>query len=70
MKAAAVGFVTFAVVSVVVGVSGQQAGFTRTVLQERDLSIPGRQVVTAVVEFQPGATVGRHTHPGEESGVT
>ena len=68
MKAAAVGFVTFVVVGVVVGVSGQQAGFTRTVLQERDLSIPGRQVVTAVVEFQPGATVGRHTHPGEEAG--
>jgi quercetin dioxygenase-like cupin family protein len=24
--------------------------------------------VTAVAEFQPGATVGRHTHPGEEIG--
>jgi quercetin dioxygenase-like cupin family protein len=24
--------------------------------------------VTAIAEFQPGATVGRHTHPGEEAG--
>jgi quercetin dioxygenase-like cupin family protein len=28
----------------------------------------GREAVTAVAEFQPGATVGRHTHPGEEIG--
>jgi quercetin dioxygenase-like cupin family protein len=49
-------------------VIGQQTGFTRTVLQQRDLSMPGREVVTAIAEFQPGATVGRHTHPGEEAG--
>jgi quercetin dioxygenase-like cupin family protein len=24
--------------------------------------------VTAIAEFQPGGTVGRHTHPGEEIG--
>jgi quercetin dioxygenase-like cupin family protein len=24
--------------------------------------------VTALAEFQPGGTVGRHTHPGEEIG--
>ena len=47
---------------------GQQSGFSRTVLQQRDLSMPGREVVTAIAEFQPGATVGRHTHPGEEAG--
>ena len=68
MKAATIGVVAFVVAGVVAVVSGQQPGFKRTVIQERDLSIPGRQVVTAVVEFQPGATVGRHTHPGEESG--
>jgi quercetin dioxygenase-like cupin family protein len=46
----------------------QQSGFKRTVLQQGDLSITGHESVTAVAEFQPGATVGRHTHPGEEVG--
>jgi len=53
---------------VAAGVRAQQAGFKRTVLQQTALSVPGREVVTAVAEFQPGATVGRHTHPGEEIG--
>jgi quercetin dioxygenase-like cupin family protein len=46
----------------------QQSGFKRTVLQQGDLSMAGHESVTAVAEFQPGATVGRHTHPGEEVG--
>jgi quercetin dioxygenase-like cupin family protein len=50
------------------GVSAQQPGFKRTVLQQGDLSVPGREAVTAIAEFQAGATVGRHTHPGEEVG--
>jgi quercetin dioxygenase-like cupin family protein len=54
--------------AVVAGVSAQQAGFSRTVLQRGDLSTPGREVVSAIAEFQPGATVGAHTHPGEEAG--
>lgn len=61
-------FATFAIAGSVAVVLGQQAGFTRTVLQQRDLSMPGREVVSAIAEFQPGATVGRHTHPGEEAG--
>ena len=48
------------------GVRAQQAGFKRTVLQQADISAPGREVITAVGEFQPGASPGRHTHPGEE----
>jgi quercetin dioxygenase-like cupin family protein len=40
--------------------------FKRTVLQQADLSAPGREVVQALAEVQPGATSGRHTHPGEE----
>jgi quercetin dioxygenase-like cupin family protein len=66
---------TTAIVVVALGLAGivaalgaQQAGFTRTVLQQMKLSVPGREAVTAVAEFQPGATVGRHTHPGEEVG--
>ena len=46
----------------------QQSGFKRTVLQQGDLSMAGHESVTAVAEFQPGGTVGRHTHPGEEVG--
>ena len=45
---------------------GQQAGFKRTLLQQHDISVPGREAITAVGEFQPGASPGRHTHPGEE----
>ena len=47
---------------------GQQSGFKRTVIQQEKLSVPGREAVTAIAEFQAGGTVGRHTHPGEEIG--
>jgi quercetin dioxygenase-like cupin family protein len=49
-------------------VGAQQSGFKRTVLQQGDLSMAGHESVTAVAEFEPGGTVGRHTHPGEEVG--
>jgi quercetin dioxygenase-like cupin family protein len=68
MRAAIVTVVALAAAGIVAGVSAQQAGFTRTVLQRGDLSVPGREGVTAIAEFQPSATVGRHTHPGEEIG--
>jgi quercetin dioxygenase-like cupin family protein len=60
--------VTIVVAGIVAGVSAQQPGFKRTVLQQGNLSVPGRELVQAIAEFQPGATVGRHTHPGEEIG--
>jgi quercetin dioxygenase-like cupin family protein len=44
----------------------QQAGFKRTTLQQADISVPGREVITALGEFEPGASPGPHTHPGEE----
>jgi len=50
------------------GVGAQPPAFKRTVIQQSKLSIPGRESVTALVEFQPGAPVGWHTHPGEEVG--
>jgi len=68
MRVATLTLLVFATAATVPGVRAQQAGFKRTVVQQRDLSVPGREVVTAVVEFQPGATVGGHTHPGEEAG--
>ena len=44
----------------------QPAGITRIDLQRYDLSVPGREVVQAIVELDPGVTSSRHTHPGEE----
>jgi quercetin dioxygenase-like cupin family protein len=59
-----------AVVVATLGVRAQQApaqtGFKRTPVQQADLSVPGKEVVQAVAEIQPGAQSGRHTHPGEE----
>ena len=49
-------------------VAAQQPAFKRTVVQQADLSTPGREVIQAVGEFQPGGTPGRHTHAGEEVG--
>ncbi|TMH41913.1 MAG: cupin domain-containing protein [Betaproteobacteria bacterium] len=48
--------------------NAQQPGFTRTVLQDQDLSAQGRHAVVARAEFVPGGQAGRHTHPGEELG--
>ena len=42
------------------------AGTTRTDLQRHDLSITGHEVLQARVDFAPGASFPRHTHPGEE----
>jgi quercetin dioxygenase-like cupin family protein len=44
----------------------QQSGIERTDLQRHDLSIPGREVIQAVVELGPGVSAPKHTHPGEE----
>jgi quercetin dioxygenase-like cupin family protein len=44
----------------------QQARITRTDLQRHDLSVPGREAVQVRVDFGPGASFGKHTHPGEE----
>jgi quercetin dioxygenase-like cupin family protein len=44
----------------------QQQGVTRTDLQRHELSVPGREVVQAIVELDPGAASARHTHPGDE----
>ncbi len=60
--------VVLALAGLTTATAAQQPGFTRKVLQEADLSVPGHQAITAVVEFEPGATAARHTHFGEEIG--
>ena len=68
MRTAATIVVAFGLAVLAVGLGAQQTGFKRTTLQQSPLSVPGRESVTAIAEFQAGATVGRHTHPGEEIG--
>ena len=47
-------------------VQAQQPGATRTELQRRDLSVPGREVIQVRVDLERGYTFPSHTHPGEE----
>jgi quercetin dioxygenase-like cupin family protein len=44
----------------------QLAGTRRIDLQRHDLSAPGREVIQARVEIDPGVAFPRHSHPGEE----
>jgi quercetin dioxygenase-like cupin family protein len=44
----------------------QDPGIKRTDLQRHDLSVPGREVIQVLVEFAPGVSFPRHSHPGEE----
>jgi quercetin dioxygenase-like cupin family protein len=46
--------------------SAQQSGIKRTDLMRRDLSVPGREVNQVLVEFAPGVSFPKHSHPGEE----
>lgn len=45
-----------------------QTTIKRTVIQRSDISVPNREAIVAQVELPPGATAGRHTHPGDEIG--
>lgn len=60
------GAVAAAMVTMLAGVAAQQAAVKRTILQQADISAPGREAITARAEFPAGSETGRHTHPGEE----
>jgi quercetin dioxygenase-like cupin family protein len=59
---------TLVLAGLVAAIGAQSPTFKRTVVQQGDLSVPGRELIQAVVDFQPGGTPGRHTHAGEEVG--
>ena len=61
-------FVVLLLAGMVAAMSAQQPAFKRTVLQTVELSIAGREAVTAKAELPAGVSSGRHTHPGEEVG--
>jgi len=65
MKHTAIAAVIFALAAIA-AVRGQQPLFKRTMLQQQDISAPGREAVMALGEFQPGGGPGPHTHPGEQ----
>jgi len=46
--------------------SAQQPGIKRTDFPRHDLSVPGREASQVLVEFAPGVSFPKHTHPGEE----
>jgi len=48
------------------GLFAQNPAIQRTIVQRKDISMPGREAVVARVEIAPGGSVGRHTHTGEE----
>jgi quercetin dioxygenase-like cupin family protein len=55
-----------AAIVVLVAASVAVGQIKRTVLQQKDLSIAGREVVTARADFPAGGSTGLHTHPGDE----
>lgn len=48
------------------GAMAQAPGIKRTDLLQNDLSVPGREVIQALVEIAPGVVAPNHSHPGEE----
>ena len=44
----------------------QASGVKRTIVERGDIAAPGREAVIVDIEIAPGASAGRHTHPGEE----
>ncbi|MBE8728282.1 cupin domain-containing protein [Flavobacterium hungaricum] len=43
-----------------------QTGVKRIDLQKHDLSIPGREMIQARIDFEGHSAFGKHFHPGEE----
>lgn len=60
--------ITLAVAGLAGGAQAPAPTFTRTMLQDQALSVKDRHAVMSRSEFMPGATSGRHFHPGEELG--
>ena len=66
LSAGVITAIGLAILTFASSVTEQPSGIKRTELQRHDLSIPGREVVQVLVEFDAGAAFGKHKHPGEE----
>src|SRR5688572_2725289 len=51
-----------------VGVAAQTQKEQLTILGRSDLSVPGREAITAIDDLGPGSATGWHTHRGEMVG--
>jgi len=58
--------ILLAVLMIPGSILAQQPGIRRTELQRHDLSTPGREAIQVRIDFDPGAVIPRHSHPGEE----
>jgi quercetin dioxygenase-like cupin family protein len=58
--------VTLSVFSLPSSALAQLPGIRRTELQRQDLSTSGHEAIQVRIDFDPGAVVGKHIHPGEE----
>ena len=61
-----IGVFVLATVTITTMALAQQKGIKRIQLQRHDLSISGREVIQSRIDFDPGETFGKHSHPGEE----
>ncbi len=48
--------------------SAAPASIKRTILQRVDVPGANSEAVTGIAEIMPGVNIGRHTHPGPETG--
>lgn len=62
----AIAIMSFAAFMLPVSVAAQKAEIKRTLLQQHDLSVPGKEVVQATIDFGAHTAFGKHYHPGEE----
>jgi quercetin dioxygenase-like cupin family protein len=63
--------ITGAVLLIIVAAAkpiAQQGVSLQAPFQETDISVPGHEAVTGIVDFASGATTGRHLHGGEMVG--
>ncbi len=61
------GAALFAIAAAAASLAQSPAGIKRTILQRADVA-DNREVVLAIAEIAPGHAIGRHTHPGVETG--
>jgi len=62
----AAGLVAVGFLAATSGLWAQNPGIKRTIVYTGDVSVPGREAKIASVVIEPGASAGRHTHPGDE----
>ena len=69
MKAATIAVSILLIIAATAQPIAQQSGVSLSVpFQETDISAPGHQAVTGIVDFAVGATTGRHLHGGDMVG--